>query len=95
MQLTLSTPRHEKFPDNMQILIEDVRNRELHDICMTLYNYLFQTQKRSFEHLKKAQEIELEAYMTLDMYSKRNLEITASMMRKKNSGVCYGSLIAQ
>ncbi|WP_277677874.1 DNA mismatch repair protein MutS [Gracilibacillus dipsosauri] len=89
MQLTLSTPRHEKFPDNMQILIEDVRNRELHDICMTLYNYLFQTQKRSFEHLKKAQEIELEAYMTLDMYSKRNLEITASMMRKEK----FGSLL--
>ncbi|SHN17156.1 DNA mismatch repair protein MutS [Gracilibacillus kekensis] len=89
MQLTVSYAKEIKLPDDMQLLVENVEDRNLKQTCLTLYNYLFHTQKRAIEHLKKAQVIELEEYMTLDMYSKRNLEITASLMRKEK----FGSLL--
>lgn len=51
-----------------------------------LLNYLQDTQKRSLDHLKPAQIIELKQFMSLDMYSKRNLELTETIMRKGKQG---------
>ncbi|MFC4404504.1 DNA mismatch repair protein MutS [Gracilibacillus xinjiangensis] len=90
MQLTLSYVNDQtQLPDQMIPLIEGVNDELLQHACKILFQYLYHTQKRSIDHLKKAQVIELEEYMTLDMYSKRNLEITHSMMRNEK----YGSLL--
>ncbi|WP_058307739.1 DNA mismatch repair protein MutS [Gracilibacillus massiliensis] len=89
MQLTVSYAKEIKLPEDMKLLVDNVEDTSLKQTCLVLYNYLFHTQKRAIEHLKKAQVIELEEYMTLDMYSKRNLEITASLMRKEK----FGSLL--
>ncbi|GAE91535.1 DNA mismatch repair protein MutS [Gracilibacillus boraciitolerans JCM 21714] len=89
MKLTVSFAKEISLPADMKILVEDVENADLQHSCVVLYNYLFHTQKRAIEHLKKAQVIELNEHMTLDMYSKRNLEITSSLMRNEK----FGSLI--
>src|SRR5690606_11612305 len=51
-----------------------------------LLNYIQHTQKRSLEHLKPAEVIELKNYLSLDMYSKRNLELTETMLKNKKRG---------
>ncbi|SER08533.1 DNA mismatch repair protein MutS [Gracilibacillus ureilyticus] len=90
MQLTVSSAIHSKeIPDQMDYLNESVNEPLLQYVCKLLFQYIYHTQKRSIDHLKKAQVIELQEYMTLDMYSKRNLEITHSMMRNEK----YGSLL--
>ncbi|KAB8138811.1 DNA mismatch repair protein MutS [Gracilibacillus oryzae] len=90
MQLTLSTvSEHIQLPHEMTPLLADVEDVLLQHVCKQLFQYVYHTQKRSIDHLKKAQVIELKKYMTLDMYSKRNLEITHSMMRNEK----FGSLL--
>jgi DNA mismatch repair protein MutS len=90
MQLTVSLPaEYSKFPEDMNHLLDNVNQSHLLPICQQLLMYLFHTQKRAFNHLKKVQVIQLKQYMNLDMYSKRNLEITHSMMRNEK----FGSLL--
>ncbi|WP_208592628.1 DNA mismatch repair protein MutS [Gracilibacillus suaedae] len=89
MQLTVSYAK-ETTPDQaIAELVKDIADDRLRETCMVLYQYLYHTQKRAIDHLKKAQVIELAEYMTLDMYSQRNLEITSSLLRKEK----YGSLL--
>src|SRR5699024_8550955 len=45
-----------------------------------------ETQKRSLDHLQPAEVIELTDYLSLDMYSKRNLELTETIMKKGKHG---------
>lgn len=89
MQLTVSYAKETKSNQAITELVENISNDRLKQTCMVLYQYLFHTQKRAIDHLKKAQEIELAEYMTLDMYSQRNLEITSSLLRKEK----FGSLL--
>src|SRR5690625_5765172 len=51
-----------------------------------LLNYIKHTQKRSLDHLQAAQVIQLDEYLTLDMYSKRNLELTETILKKGKHG---------
>ncbi|SEB01865.1 DNA mismatch repair protein MutS [Thalassobacillus cyri] len=51
-----------------------------------LLNYIQHTQKRSLDHLQPVQKIELKQYMTLDMYSKRNLELMETLRKQGKKG---------
>ncbi len=62
--------------------------RYLHAFSRML-NYIENTQKRSLHHLQKPEIIELQQYLSLDMYSKRNLELTETIIKKTK----YGSLL--
>ena len=53
-----------------------------------LLNYLLDTQKRELEHLQIIEEINNEDYVTMDLYTKKALELTSSA--KSNDK--YGSL---
>ncbi|MFD2657124.1 DNA mismatch repair protein MutS [Gracilibacillus thailandensis] len=89
MQLTVSYAKKTTPDQAIAELVNDITDDRLRETCMVLYQYLYHTQKRAIDHLKKAQVIELAEYMTLDMYSQRNLEITSSLLRKEK----YGSLL--
>src|SRR5690625_5099392 len=54
-----------------------------------MLNFIENTQKRSLHHLQKPEIIELQQYLSLDMYSKRNLELTETIIKKTK----YGSLL--
>lgn len=54
-----------------------------------LLNYIHHTQKRSLQHFQAPIIVPLEQHLNLDMYSRRNLELTESMMKKSK----YGSLL--
>lgn len=53
---------------------------------MRLYTYLQKTQKRSLDHLRPVQVYELEEAMKIDLYSKRNLELTETIRSKSKKG---------
>jgi len=76
--------------DNMYThLIEDLTDGRLIESFGRLLNYIQKTQKRSLDHLKKAETIHLNQYLSLDMYSKRNLELIETIIKKAK----YGSLL--
>src|SRR5699024_5720589 len=54
-----------------------------------MLNYIQHTQKRSLSHLQNPEVIPLQEHLSLDMYSKRNLELTETFMKKHK----YGSLL--
>ncbi|ENH96674.1 DNA mismatch repair protein MutS [Gracilibacillus halophilus YIM-C55.5] len=89
LQLTVSYIRDSECNEAIHSLVEHIHDPFLQETSSVLYQYLYTTQKRAFDHLKEVQVIELEQYMQLDMSSKRNLEISTSMMRKEK----YGSLL--
>src|SRR5699024_8280038 len=48
--------------------------------------YIEHTQKRSLHHLQVPEVIKLNNHLSLDIYAKRNLELTAAMMKKTKHG---------
>src|SRR5699024_4507283 len=67
----------------------DIDNERLLTSFSRLLNYITHTQKRSLHHFQKAEIIHLNHYLSLDMYSKRNLELTETLLKKEK----YGSLL--
>ncbi len=88
-QFTISELEEEFEIESQKALLSSLTNDHLKRTCNHLFSYMFYTQKRSIDHLRPAQEIELKEYMALDLYSKRNLEITNSLIRNEK----YGSLL--
>jgi len=54
-----------------------------------MLHYVHRTQKRTLDHMQPAELIELNDYLLLDKYSKRNLELTETILKKEK----YGSLL--
>lgn len=67
-------------------LVEDVHQDKLIHGFGRLLQYIQHTQKRSLDHLQPVKVIELKEFMTLDMYSKRNLELLETIRKKGKSG---------
>ncbi|UFU01109.1 DNA mismatch repair protein MutS [Radiobacillus kanasensis] len=86
LQLTVSYQDDAQVSDSMRNLVFSLVNDKLEQTVGRLLNYLERTQKRSLDHLKQAQVIELQQFMSLDMYSKRNLELTETILRKGKQG---------
>jgi DNA mismatch repair protein MutS len=63
-----------------------VTDTRLLDCFFMLLHYVERTQKRGLDHLKPLQVMELKSFMTLDMYSKRNLELTETILKKGKHG---------
>lgn len=84
LQVVLSYEDDVKFIGEFRHLYDELPDeRFLHSFSRML-NYIEHTQKRSLHHLQKPKVITLQHYLSLDMYSKRNLELTESMMKKEN-----------
>lgn len=67
-------------------IAEQLKSQELMTTFMRLYTYLKRTQKRSLDHLQSVQVYELEEAMKIDLYSKRNLELTETIRSKNKKG---------
>lgn len=89
LQVTLSYQDQVDFSAEYRGLCDHINDERLLEAFSRLLNYIQRTQKRSLDHLQPAQLIELKDYLSLDMYSKRNLELTETIMKKNK----YGSLL--
>ncbi|MEC1749428.1 DNA mismatch repair protein MutS [Bacillus mojavensis] len=67
-------------------IIEHLQNQDITKTFLRLYTYLKRTQKRSLDHLQPVQVYELEEAMKIDLYSKRNLELTETIRSKNKKG---------
>ncbi|HEX6593563.1 MAG TPA: DNA mismatch repair protein MutS [Bacillota bacterium] len=86
LQVTLSYQDEVNFHAEYRSLCENLNDERLIKSFSRLLNYIQHTQKRSLDHLKQAEVIELKNYLSLDMYSKRNLELTETILRKGKHG---------
>ncbi|WP_456270843.1 DNA mismatch repair protein MutS [Bacillus sp. JZ39] len=72
--------------DEHVTIIEHLNNEDITKTFLRLYTYLKRTQKRSLDHLQPLQVYELEEAMKIDLYSKRNLELTETIRSKNKKG---------
>ncbi len=83
---------YELLNTNYDILIEgkkleDVEDKKLAIISSNgLINYLKDTQKIKLEHINKINIYNIEKYMSIDMNTRRNLELTEKMRDKAKKG---------
>ncbi len=70
---------HERILANL----DDDRHRHT---AARLLNYLYRTQKRNLDHMQPAAVYEIQQYMKIDYFSKRNLELTETIRGKGKKG---------
>lgn len=78
-QSTVITPEFSHIADKLE-------QEKLLITVGRLLNYLKRTQKRSLDHLQPAQFYELDQTMKIDLFSKRNLELTETIRSKGKKG---------
>ncbi len=86
LNVTLSFQDEITFNGEYRNLCDDLNDERLMKAFSRLLNYIQHTQKRSLDHLQPAKVIELNDYLSLDMYSKRNLELTETIIKKGKHG---------
>ncbi|GAB4072647.1 DNA mismatch repair protein MutS [Barrientosiimonas marina] len=86
LQLTLSYQDDVSFDAEFRDLCANLNDERLVHGLSRMLNYIMTTQKRSLDHLQPVKLIELDHYLALDMYSKRNLELTKTLMKKGKQG---------
>ncbi|OBA08468.1 DNA mismatch repair protein MutS [Bacillus subtilis] len=72
--------------DEHVTIVEHLNHEDVRKTFLRLYTYLKRTQKRSLDHLQPVQVYELEEAMKIDLYSKRNLELTETIRSKNKKG---------
>ncbi|SEO31030.1 DNA mismatch repair protein MutS [Amphibacillus marinus] len=86
LNVTLSYCEEESINEPFDMLVKDLEDPTVKPAFGRLVNYVQSTQQRAVDHLKPVQLIVLEQYLGLDMYSKRNLELTETIMKKGKQG---------
>ncbi|MRG85319.1 DNA mismatch repair protein MutS [Salinibacillus xinjiangensis] len=84
--MTVSVEDNTDIPEEYMNLVDNLKEDKLISGFGRLFQYLARTQKRALTHLQKVQYIELKQYMNLDMYSKRNLELTETIRKQGKQG---------
>ncbi|WP_280768894.1 DNA mismatch repair protein MutS [Salipaludibacillus daqingensis] len=86
LRVTLSFEDHtEPVPEGLP-LVEGLSDGKIKATCFQLISYLKRTTKRSLDHLQAAQFYLPQEFMTMDVHSKRNLELVETLREKKKQG---------
>ncbi|QQZ07869.1 DNA mismatch repair protein MutS [Heyndrickxia vini] len=72
-------------PDYLKLLAP-INEHSMRISIVRLLNYLYRTQKRNLDHLQPVSIVEINQFMKIDYYSKRNLEITETIRSKGKKG---------
>src|SRR5690625_5172020 len=86
LNVTISYGEKTSLTETYRHLVAGIDNEQLITGFSQLISYLETTQKRALDHIKPLQLIELNQYLGLDMYSKRNLELTETIIKKSKKG---------
>ena len=76
------------FNEKYQDIFKNIKDLKQIKVATLLLNYLIETQKRELEHLQIIEEINNKDYMTMDLYTKKSLELTENARDHEK----YGSL---
>ncbi|WP_202617796.1 DNA mismatch repair protein MutS [Bacillus dakarensis] len=83
---TISFESDTEFKSVYSRLLTNSPNEELSTTAARLLNYLYRTQKRNLDHLQALDSYELQQFMKIDYFSKRNLELTETIRSKAKKG---------
>jgi DNA mismatch repair protein MutS len=72
--------------ESFENLLSDLNQDKLRLTSSRLINYLYRTQKRSLDHLQKVATYQINQYMKIDYFSKKNLELTETIRSKGKKG---------
>lgn len=86
LQITISYQDEVTFNAEYRNLTGNLNDERFMQAFSRLLNYIQKTQMRSLDHLQQAAVIERSNYLNLDMYSKRNLELTETIIKKGKHG---------
>lgn len=89
LQVVLSYEENVTFISEFEHLYHDLKDEQYVEAFSRMLHYISHTQKRSLHHLQKPTMIQLKNYLSLDMFSRRNLELTETILKKGK----YGSLL--
>ena len=79
---------NDTFNEKYQDIFKNIKDLKQIKVATLLLNYLIETQKRELEHLQIIEEINNKDYMTMDLYTKKSLELTENARDHEK----YGSL---
>lgn len=83
---TLSYEDNVEVNESFSSLFNALEESKLSSTIARLFNYLYRTQKRSLDHLQPIGAYEIQQFMKIDYYSKRNLELTETIRSKGKKG---------
>ncbi|MGJ9381493.1 DNA mismatch repair protein MutS [Salipaludibacillus sp. CF4.18] len=86
LHVTLSDEDHTEPLDEGTGLVQALSDGKTKETCYQLIWYLKRTTKRSLDHLQAARFYLPREYMTMDVHSKRNLELVETLREKKKQG---------
>ncbi|MED0667403.1 DNA mismatch repair protein MutS [Bacillus badius] len=86
MNLTLSYEEPAAEKGGFAALTENITHSGMKQAAHLLFHYLHRTQKRSLAHLQPVVVYEVHQFMKIDLYSKRNLELTETIRSKNKKG---------
>ncbi|GAK10997.1 DNA mismatch repair protein MutS [Geomicrobium sp. JCM 19039] len=89
--MTMSIEMKEEIPSHMDHLY-DGNEPLIRKAFGRLLNYLTHTQKRSLQHMQPAVTHIHQQHMQMDVHTRKNLEIIASLRERTKSGSLYGLL---
>ena len=84
--LTISIENDVTTPMNLTYVVDELSQEGLRSTVSRMLQYLTKTQKRSLDHLQPAIAYALDEYMKMDIFSKRNLELTETIRAKGKKG---------
>lgn len=87
--LTISYEDETTIPLDCTSIVSHLKQEKLLVTFGRLLNYLVKTQKRHLDHLQPVELYEVDAHMKIDMYSKRNLELTETIRSKGKTGSLF------
>ena len=79
---------NETFNEKYRDIFHNIKDVKEVKVSTLLLNYLIETQKRDLEHLQMIEEINNQDFMTMDLYTKKSLELTENSKDHEK----YGSL---
>ncbi len=84
--ITLSFEDNDGTDESFSSLLLDLTQNKLKQTAARLFHYLYRTQKRSLDHLQPVSTYQIQQYLKIDYFSKRNLELTETIRSKGKKG---------
>lgn len=83
--MVFSTQEDDQTNAELEFLTDGLSVELEKKVTSKLLRYLLLTQKRSLDHIQKAQSYEVDHYLKMDHYSKANLELSQSIRTGKKT----------
>ncbi|KYD29501.1 DNA mismatch repair protein MutS [Parageobacillus toebii] len=84
--VTISYEDETVIPEGFTSIVEALQQDKLKTTFGRLLHYIIRTQKRRLDHMQSVQVYQVDHYMKIDLYSKRNLELNETIRSKGRKG---------